>query len=107
HTDLCLSPKAAHDIIPLLPSIYDEPFADPSQIPTFLVSQLARQAVTVSLSGDGGDELFAGYKEYLLGTQRWNRLRRLSPIVRSLRRGGVEGLDRLDTGRFRKVGQPI
>ena len=105
HTDLCLSPKAAHDIIPLLPSIYDEPFADPSQIPTFLVSQLARQAVTVSLSGDGGDELFAGYKEYLLGTQRWNRLRRLSPIVRSLIRGGVKGIDVLANGRFRKLGQ--
>ncbi|PYN24368.1 MAG: asparagine synthase (glutamine-hydrolyzing) [Candidatus Rokuibacteriota bacterium] len=107
HTELCLSPSDARDIIPLLPTIYDEPFADPSQIPTFLVSQLARQTVTVSLSGDGGDELFGGYKEYLLGTQRWRLLRNLPPILRSLMREGFKGIDVLAKGRFRKIEQML
>ncbi|MGE5892873.1 MAG: asparagine synthase (glutamine-hydrolyzing) [bacterium] len=75
HTELCVTPQDAVDAVPLMPSVYDEPFSDDSQIPTFLLSRLTRRHVTVSLSGDGGDELFAGYNRHFRGRRLWNVMR--------------------------------
>ncbi len=83
HTELYVSPQDCLDVIPKLPRIFSEPFADSSQIPTYLVSRLARADVTVSLSGDGGDELFAGYHNYAFGRALWQRAGGLPAWLRS------------------------
>lgn len=84
HTELYVTPGEAMDLIPALPDIYDEPFADASQIPTILVSRLAREQVTVALSGDGGDELFCGYVRYFWGRRIWGKVGWMPPGVRAL-----------------------
>jgi asparagine synthase (glutamine-hydrolysing) len=84
HTSHIVTPSEAQEIITKLPTIYDEPFADSSQIPTHLVSVLAAKSVKVALSGDGGDELFGGYNRYVVASGKMNRIRELPFGVRSL-----------------------
>ncbi len=86
HTEYYVRPQEALDVLPYIPTLYDEPFADPSQIPTYLVSKLARKEVTVCLSGDGGDELLGGYSRYFVTQRLWNRLRNKPRFARSLSR---------------------
>ncbi len=84
HSEYYITEQDALNIIPDLPSVYDEPFADPSQIPTILVSQLARQEVTVALSGDAGDELFGGYNRYIWINRIWRKTRWIPFSARQL-----------------------
>jgi len=92
HTELYVTPAQAQAVIPRLPTLYDEPFADCSQIPTFLVSELARAHVTVALSGDGGDELFAGYNRYFWNHHIWRRIGWMPRKLRVLTAGAITTL---------------
>ena len=96
----------ARDVIPLLPQLYDEPFADSSQIPTFLVSQLARQHVKVSLSGDAADELFGGYGRYFLALTIWSKLAWLPALGRQLSAGVIRTIPAAAWNAIGKVIRP-
>lgn len=100
HTELYVSAQQAMDIIPRLPTLYDEPFADSSQIPTFLVSQMARQHVTVALSGDAGDELFCGYNRYQVTASTWQRLSALPLPMRRVAAWAITRLSPVAWNRF-------
>jgi asparagine synthase (glutamine-hydrolysing) len=100
HTALCLTGDDARSLVPRLPEIFDEPLADPSQLPTLLVSQLARRQVTVALSGDGGDELFGGYNRYVYGV---NVLRRVNRIPMPLRRCVAAGIGSVPAAAWSRV----
>jgi asparagine synthase (glutamine-hydrolysing) len=102
HTELYVTAKQAMDVIPKLPTLYAEPFADSSQIPTYLVSQLARQHVTVSLSGDAGDELFCGYNRYQMTAKLWGKLQR---VPMPLRRATAAAITSLSPGRWDTLGR--
>ncbi len=92
HTELYVGDAELRDVVPMLPAIYDEPFADSSQIPTYLVSKLARESVTVALSGDGGDELFCGYDRYRQGAALTKRLAGVPGPLRTAAAGLVSAI---------------
>ncbi len=92
HTELYVTPEQAMAVIPALPQLYDEPLAAPSQIPLYLLSQLAHQHVTVALSGDGGDELFGGYNRYLWADAVWRRAKPLPLAVRRVAANAMQAL---------------
>jgi len=106
HTELVMSEDDVLDVIPKLPAMYDEPFADSSQMPTHLVAMLARRHVTVTLSGDGGDELFGGYARYFLGQRLLRGVRLLPPFLRPAAGWALSAMTPQALAR-RRIGQRI
>lgn len=102
HTELYVTSEQARNVIPLLATVYDEPFSDSSQIPTFLLSKLAQQHVKVSLSGDAGDELFCGYNRYQMTANVWQKLGYVPMFLRKLM---AKGLTRISTETLDRLGK--
>ena len=107
HTELYVRAEDALAVIPRLPTMYCEPFSDNSQIPTFLVSQMARQHVTVALSGDGGDELFGGYNRYLSARKVWGQMQRLPRFARHAAAGMLRALPPTTWDRLFDLTKPL
>jgi asparagine synthase (glutamine-hydrolysing) len=107
HTELLLTGDDVHALIPRLPQVFDEPLADPSQLPTLLVSQLARQHVTVALSGDGGDELFGGYDRYVHGGLMLPGVMRLPRTIRRGMAAGIESVRPETWDRLARLAAPL
>ncbi len=100
HTELYVAAEQVMDVIPRLPFLYDEPFADSSQLPTFLISQMTRKHVTVALTGDGGDELFGGYNRYIWAQSIWSRI---GGLPMPLRRAAKQFLQSVPPQKWDKV----
>src|SRR5438132_2046355 len=92
HSELYVTPEQTLAVIPKLPALYDEPFSDSSQVPTFLISEMAKRDVTVVLSGDAGDELFGGYERYFLGLDIWNKIELMPVMIRKPLARGIRML---------------
>ena len=107
HTELYVTTEEARAVLPALPTLYDEPFADSSQIPTFLVSRLTRRHVTVSLSGDGGDELFAGYDRYRASQLLWQAFGWMPGLLRRPASGMLRRLPTAFWNRAFRWGAPL
>jgi asparagine synthase (glutamine-hydrolysing) len=109
HHELYVTPEQCLAVVDRLPDVFDEPFADISQVPTLLVAQMARQGVTVVLSGDGGDELFGGYSHYFEALAQWQRMQQTPALVRRALRGCASGFAaanwRLVSGALTRAGR--
>jgi asparagine synthase (glutamine-hydrolysing) len=107
HTELVVQARDALNLVPRMPVIYDEPFGDASQVPTFLIAQLARKQVTVALSGDGGDELFGGYNRHFLGARTWPQLSRVPLWARRMLEGAIRAFSPESWDRLAAIARPL
>ncbi len=107
HTEMYVTGKDALDAIPLMPALYDEPFSDYSQIPTYLVCKMARQHVTVALSGDAGDELFGGYERYFVGRNLWDKFAWMPPALKKLTASAMTALPPASLNSLGSLARPL